>query len=274
MTFELPAFDRDSRANRLKAFEFENVAGKALPGPRWLDLCGPEEVAAQIERIYFAAARRTAVPPERRSEWTHRFALLGALPAGLPDLLTFLQRWLTLTKTEYIDLAMAGDWYKRPEEGVDGINWPNTQIGQLVHEGRYWRKTPAKQREAAEQLAKGISALISSHPMYSAANDVLSVPGHQGDGASFGEGLARSVANKTSKQFVQTQGPQVRGQAKEVGSADLVGRLRVPSTLRSTAIIVDDVYRTGGSMRATAYAARQAGAQTVLGFAAVRTMRK
>jgi adenine/guanine phosphoribosyltransferase-like PRPP-binding protein len=49
----------------------------------------------------------------------------------------------------------------------------------------------------------------------------------------------------------------------------------VPTAIRGrSALIVDDVFRSGGSMAAVAKAARTAGAQEIFGICPVRTIRR
>lgn len=270
-SFLFPPFERDSRANTLKAYEF---GGEVDGVPTWVDLCGPDEASRQLEVAYPGAVRRVDVPVEKRTDWTHRLVFSGPPPADFADLLTFLQSWLTLTRTRYLDFVIAAQWYKIPEDGVDPYRWENTPVGKLVQAAKYRGATPSEVAQAAARLGGGLAELAHRHPLYRSANSIVSIPGHNADGQSFGERVAAVVAQQRGFRLVQagcTLGQ--RTSAKQSDSSELMGTITIPSTLHGTAVIVDDVYHTGGSIRATAYAVRQAGAQTVLGIVGARTLR-
>ncbi|MEV6812387.1 phosphoribosyltransferase [Micromonospora sp. NPDC051296] len=270
--FIWPAFESDSRANRLKAYEVGKPVDAATTA-RWVDLCGPEEVATQVALAYPSSVR-VEVPPGRRSEWSHRFFFESGPPDSLTGMLDFLKKYLTLTATPRLDFAVAFDWYKKPEDGVEPNQWKNTTVGELVYRGKYYKLNPIAQRRALTQLATGTAKAIAIHPLYSSATTVITVPGHKNDGKSFGEKYAARVASELEKTLVVTECTiGERPPAKETGSADLDGKFHIRSTLAGPAIIIDDVYRSGGSFRATALAALHAGATHVYGLAAVRTLR-
>jgi hypothetical protein len=190
------------------------------------------------------------------------------------DLISFLQSWLTLTDTDYLDFTIAGQWYKIPEDGVDPRRWKNTAAGELVFRGKYWTTDPAEQVKSMAKLGGALAQLMSRHPLYSIAQCVLSVPGHNNDGNSFGEQVAARVAQLRGIPLVRTGCTLgARTSAKRADSSELLGTITVSSTLPEIVVIVDDVYHTGGSMRATAFAARQAGAKIVLGIVGARTLR-
>ncbi|MFF5293643.1 phosphoribosyltransferase [Paractinoplanes globisporus] len=266
MRFQLPPFERDSRANTLKAYEF---GGEVNGMPSWVDLCGPDEAITQIELAFPEAVRQVRLPAEREQDWTHRLWFAGPIPPGFMTLIQFLQSWLTLTQTAYVDVAVAAQWYKIPEEGVDPYHWRNTEAGNIVNQGKYRGDEAAKYK-----LGSALAELISRHPLYATAQSILSIPGHDNDGNSFGEKVAADVAARRGLPLIQTGstlGP--RTSAKQSGSSYLMGTMIIPQRLYGTTIIVDDVYQSGGSIRATAYAARHAGAQMVLAIVGARTMR-
>ncbi|MFI7547247.1 hypothetical protein [Actinoplanes sp. NPDC049599] len=266
MMFQLPPFARDSRANTLKVYEFGGEVGDV---PTWIDLCGPEEAVRQIVMSFPRSVRQVELPSSRRQDWTHRLQFISPMPPGFMGLIRFLQSWLTLTQTPYVDFAIAGEWYKIPEDGVDPYQWRNTAAGNMVNRGKY-RGDPS----AATELGGALAELISRHPLYAAGSCVVSVPGHKGDGNSFGEQVAAVVAGFRQIPLIRTGSTLgARTSAKQSGSSYLMGTMVMPSRIKGTAIIVDDVYQSGGSIRATAYAARHAGAQMVLAFVGARAMR-
>ncbi|MGC1214467.1 MAG: phosphoribosyltransferase [Micromonospora sp.] len=230
-------------------------------------------MAKQLELTY-PSAKRVEVPMDRRSEWTHRFIFPRDLPESLVPLLDTLKKYLTITATQHIDFALAFDFYKIPEEGVDPKQWKNSKPAELVSHGKYKVYSPLLRGKALAKLAEGSAAVMSKHPLLASCPTVISFPGHKDDGKSFGELYAAKVAEVMGKTLIKaesTLGP--REPAKVNGSAHLMGNLRIRSTLSGSVIIIDDVYRTGGSFRAAGLAARQAGASQVFGIAAVRTLR-
>ncbi|MGQ5259586.1 phosphoribosyltransferase [Micromonospora sp. ZYX-F-536] len=271
--FIWPAFHSDSRANRLKAYEVGTSVNAVHPA-QWVDLCGPEEVATQLELVFASSAKRVEVPSDRRAQWSHRFDFDQGLPAPLVPMLEFLKKYLSLAKMPHLDVGIAFDWYKVPEDGVESSKWKNSKPGELVHRSKYWR-VPFAQSQALKKLIDGTVAVIAEHPLLTASPTVLTVPGSAGDGKSVGERYAAGVASKTGKNLVRTTCTTTgaRKQAKESGSAHLEGTFLIDSPLSGSVIIIDDVCRTGGTFRATALAARQAGATHVFGLAAVRTLR-
>ncbi|MFB7075775.1 hypothetical protein, partial [Streptomyces sp. NPDC056290] len=88
------------------------------------------------------------------------------------------------------------------------------------------------------------------------------------------EQLARKIAQTVGKQIIQTvplTGPRPPAtEAQTIVSAD---DFALPQNVSGDIVIIDDVYRSGGTMRAVAGAAKRAGAKQALGLAIVRTMR-
>ncbi|MGW9196591.1 phosphoribosyltransferase [Micromonospora chersina] len=224
--------------------------------------------------LTYPAATRVQLPADRRSEWTHRFLLPRELPESLVPLLELLKKYLTINATDYFDFAIAFDFYKIPEDGVDPQKWKNSKPAELISQGKYKKYAPLVRWNAISRLANGSAAVMRQHPLLAECPTVICFPGHKDDGKSFGEQYAAKVAEVMGKTLVRaesTLGP--REPAKVGGSAHLIGNFRIPSTLSGSVIIIDDVYRTGGSFRAAGLAARQAGASQVFGVAAVRTLR-
>ncbi|MGA3526797.1 phosphoribosyltransferase [Melissospora conviva] len=271
--FIWPAFQSDSRANRLKAYEVGTSMTTTAP-QQWVDLCGPEEAATQVELAFASHVKQVEVPEDRRSDWSHRFLLPQGIPGQLIPLLKILEKYFTLTKVAHLDFAMAFNWYKIPQDGVEPSKWRNSTAGELVHRSKYYRNNPSAQRDALNKLIDGTAQIIEKHPLLAASPTVVTVPGSAGDGRSVGEKYAAGVAARTGKSLVSTICTTgARKPAKEAGSAHLEGTFFIDVHLDGSVIVIDDVCRTGGTFRATALAARQAGATSVFGLAAVRTLR-
>lgn len=127
-------------------------------------------------------------------------------------------------------------------------------------------------RASAHTLIDSLSDVVSRHPSMRVAPSVVSVPGSNGDGNSVGEYIARRLAELTGKALIVTTGPA--REPREAGGSyqGLDGLFELPSLVDGACIVVDDVFKSGTTMRATALAARRAGATAVYGLAAVKTI--
>ncbi|AQT79324.1 hypothetical protein B1R94_08650 [Mycolicibacterium litorale] len=196
----------------------------------------------------------------------------SGFPRGAQQLIRLLKDVLVIPCGDnLLDLAIALDWYKIAEDGVDPMDWRNTTAGQLVAEAKYYMN-PGTTLAAQTELAELISDAIHRHPNLQASPYLISVPGSMGDGQSAAEQIARIVAEKTGKILVPALGPQ-REPRKGAGmSTSLEGLISVPTSLEGSCVVFDDVYRSGTTMRATSAAARAAGATEVFGVVATKTV--
>src|SRR6185437_4835495 len=111
----------DSRGNRLECWTTsEDQGGHIL----WLR--GPEPVAMQIlsaDHTYEALPRSVAAG----SSWTHALKSGAATPSpNIVRLLDLLKAVVTLPTPGGTEFALALDWYKIPQEGIDPFEWANT----------------------------------------------------------------------------------------------------------------------------------------------------
>lgn len=196
----------------------------------------------------------------------------GGFPNDLAELVTLLETALCLPAPDPFDLVLALDRYKTIDEDLLPNQWPNTEVGELVHRAKYYVTSPGTQKSARELLAGRMVEAIGKHPAYRDAPYLLSVPGSAGDGSSTGELVARMVANATGKRLVQTLGPP-RPPRKADPSSDVSGLFSSPSMLDGACVIVDDVWHTGGTCIEVARVAKLAGASEVYGLIGARTMR-
>ena len=108
---------------------------------------------------------------------------------------------------------------------------------------------------------------------------MVAVPGHDRTYLSFGEQIAASVSGLLRVPLVKVATPhEFRHAAKDLpagGSAAMRSAFSVAENLSgATALIVDDVFHTGGTMSAVGSAVMRAGASRACGLVAVRTMRR
>jgi adenine/guanine phosphoribosyltransferase-like PRPP-binding protein len=269
------AYAEDSRGNRLENHRWMRDTDS---GDLRLYLRGPDQIAKQVEWVLQAggvSCKALPLPDEHRSDWTHRFAIGAAVaPAGTNAFLDLMGEVLVLQAPPGLDAAIALDFYKDPDSDEDPQKWKNTPAGELVSRAKYGRYVNAR-----EELASQLASVIDRHPIYRGADFIVAVPGHDQSKRSYGEILAAKVADKTGKQLVQaTAKSPIRPEAKardEHPEIDLEDEFIVPDVVNGRpVIIVDDVCRSGETLRDVAVAARNVGSVAVLALVGARTMRR
>jgi predicted amidophosphoribosyltransferase len=180
-----------------------------------------------------------------------------------------------------VDLALALDWYKKPEEGVNPYYWDNTPTAQLINSGKYRYKNDGdNQSRVGRQLVDLMCGAIERHGILAQATVVLDIPGHDSTRVSFGSRVAATIARRRGMSMVKVAARSAfRPEAKNLEESERLNFLNdqfsVPQRLDGRRILIaDDVFRSGTSMGAVASAARDAGAATVYGICGVRTMRR
>lgn len=269
-------FYYDPRGNRLERWE---VAG--VDGGHVLRLRGPIEVVEQVQAVAPEYQSRT-YPASAAGGWTHELSSpADTMKREVRQLLDLLGGVLSLPRLPPIKFAIALDWYKIPVDGMDPLDWPNTEIGELVHRGKYLYKTQEDQKGiAGRNLAGRICNVISRHAAINTAEVILNVAGHDRNVVSFGPRLAATVAKyRRMPNLRVTAKSDFRPEAKSLSPMERAmffgDEFIVPTAIRGrSALIVDDVFRSGGSMAAVAKAARAAGAQEIFGICPARTMRR
>lgn len=273
MTFKLTAFESNGRADRLEKYQFLTRADVETP-EKWIDLCGSQAIARQFLRAYPTQCVQVEVPPDEASSWSHRLYFAQGLPPRVATFVQLMTKVLTLVTHAPLDFALVLDWYKIPDPDVNPRDWSNTDAGELNYRSKYFKSSPGLQSAARDKLAEQLSYVIEEHPLYRNASCIVTVPGSAADGNSHAEQLARRIAQSTGKQIVETvplKGP--RPPSKEAQTTVSAADFALPRNVSGDIVILDDVYRSGGTMRAVAGAAKRAGAAQALGLAIVRTMR-
>jgi hypothetical protein len=253
----------DSRGNRLVEYRATKTRDGVL---YFVEANCCSDVGRHVEMALEGLDPRRLDPAG--TKWTHRFEYKGPYTTTLHESLELLKSVLTLHRQEELDGAFALDFYKVPEDGVPPEQWSNTEAGGLVNRGKYSGDTVA-----GRVLADQIATTIGSHRAYTSCEAVICIPGtnHQ-----FGERLARGVARRLDIPCVQSSRQFAPAQAAKQGHEDtLLKPYEVDPDFVAgrRVVIVDDVYRTGISMRSVALAARAAGAVGVFGVVGARTLR-
>jgi predicted amidophosphoribosyltransferase len=267
-------YRRDPRGNRLEGWTTSTVRGGHV-----LWLRGPDEIARQVVDLV-PAYQLLPRAITAGSWWTHALELAESeVRYPIHCLLDLLKEVITLPARPYLDFAIALDWYKIPEDGVDSRQWKNTAAGELIHAGKYRFRFDADRQRAAGLAAVGMMCdVIERHALLKHAAIVLTVPGHDSRRVSFGPRLAATIAMHRDLRMVKVKAKsQFRPEAKNLKAANRIQVLRdqftVPDEIRGQPVlIVDDVFKTGSSMSEVARAARQSGAVRVCGICCVRTL--
>ncbi|MBO0879017.1 MAG: hypothetical protein J2P17_01260 [Mycobacterium sp.] len=205
--------------------------------------------------------------------FTHCLEWPTLMPTQLKELIALLTEVLVLpTVDSGLDGVVALDWYKIVDAGKPSMQWENTDVGQLVHEAKYYINDATKRRIARTALVERLSDAVQRHPALNSVPYMISVPGHMSDGTSTAERIVADLAQRTDKILVRMEGrprPERKGQQR----GNLTGTFTAPMTLNAPCVIVDDVYRSGETLREAARAARAAGAGRVFGLVAAKTRR-
>jgi adenine/guanine phosphoribosyltransferase-like PRPP-binding protein len=249
-----------SQGNRLKEFEL-GTAGDSLRQVILLGSC--KDVANAINRSLLDP---TSIVNEGPGSWPYCINAEIRDPVELTDLLTLFREILTLTRTEGLDEAFALDFHTDPGSETGGI-FNRTAIGELALQGKY-----RSNREAGSALADRLSQVALAHPRLRQTTVVVSV---EGTNNTFGEQLAGGVARRMNVPFIRAhwtekpKTPAKDGRANlELQNCTIDGDFNDDSVL-----IVDDMWRTGVSLKSVAAQARAMGADEVFGLCCTRTLR-
>ena len=261
----------NARVGRVARYKWAQCPDSPDLRPRRLLVDGPREAVDQLIRLSGWRSREEPVPRAFLGCYSHSLRFESGEYGPATELIELLRSVLVLKcpSPQMIDHAMAVDWTKVPDDKLDPRSWPNTAVGDLVHFGKYRHDS-----RALRDLAEALGSIVVQHPLLRTADAIVTAPCSRADGDGFGERLARLVAQKIGVRLCLTNsvvGP--RPPMKAGGRAVAPGDFSMPFKLHGTVIVVDDVYRSGQTMSEAARAARRAGARTVFGLAAVRTLR-
>jgi adenine/guanine phosphoribosyltransferase-like PRPP-binding protein len=231
-------------------------------------MSGPESAAAQVRTVAGQRARERHVPVGWR-DYKYAFEFPVGEDREVADLLALLARVQSLPCSGDLGLALALDWYKMRSDGTADVEWFDTEIGALIHRGKYSRI-----QRARKQLGDHLAEVIHAHPLLRSASTVVTVPGCDANGKSFAELLAGQVAKQTGLPLCRTQSASGPREPRKSAATPLRSdEFWMPMMLFDSVIVIDDVYRTGNTVRTAARAARLAGAETVYALVAARTRR-
>jgi adenine/guanine phosphoribosyltransferase-like PRPP-binding protein len=256
----------ERRGDRIADHRIAHVRGESA-----LLLDCPDWIRDQIAMIYGTDCE-PRTPAERvADDFNHAFRFPGGAPDDLASTVELLSTVLSIPAPPHVDVAITLDWYTQPDD-AGGLK--HTPAGYWINTTKHaphpeWSNS----RNSRRLMINALVDMIRIHPLYANATAIIAAPGHLADGQSFGEVLARDVAARVGIPFVETTAPGPREQQKEGATQDLTEVFTVQGALSGDVIVLDDVYRTGGSASGAAAAAKRAGADRVLSVAVARTIR-
>lgn len=258
----------DRRGNKLEGFRMLTAREKGSPAGsdpiHWLAVSAVDQIANSI-RLGLPGVVRDASPDSiKDGPWTHAWSYSGD-PLGVRRMCEMFSKSLTLAPVEELDLAVAGDFYKTPPDEEAGTGWTNTTAGGMIYRGKYCGDEGARRR-----LVEYLTRIIRRHPEMKSVERVIIVPGTS---SRFSEKLGAEVAAELSLPHAAavrlTQPTQQAKQGHD--SYELLGYDIDTNIFLEHVLIVDDVYRSGVTMRSIAQSARNEGALNVVGIVGART---
>lgn len=226
-----------------------------------------------MPQLTMRGARKVSLKGPSQKDWLYAYVLPQGLDEPLERFFSLLADVVTIGRApEPVVHCLALDLYKVPDPAVDPMQWDNTPAGSLVYRSKYWSGDDSVQ--AFLELREQMSRIVRDHPSLSGADSIISIPGRDSREIGHGERLARAVAENVGKPFHRTTALyHLRRGAKEgfrlePHHVDVSGEV-----LLENVIIVDDVFRSGASMKAVAEEATKAGALEVFGLVAAKTLK-
>ncbi|GHH19469.1 hypothetical protein GCM10017790_38140 [Amycolatopsis oliviviridis] len=238
-------------------------------------LRGSAEIAKHILSA-FPSAYMVQIYSQHRPRWTHR--LFVPEEADVAPLAKLLQKVLVLRVPNELDGAIALDFYNRPAPPPStGLQYTDTAklIRMVKYENR--QRKISEVREAGKRLSSCMADVVKSHDWFQTTSLIIAAPGHTRATVSASVRIGHTIAHECELPQEQVlSSREWRKSAKDMTSAELAGLLdeyTVSSDLTGRCVLlVDDVFHTGSTLRGLAAAARRAGATTVLGLVAARTL--
>lgn len=221
-----------------------------------------EDLRIRVARadIYSNQLDDMMTPDERCTDETHRWGALS-------EVLRQRESVVALCPRPGRDggipgcAALALDFHKVAQDQLPppaGERFLLTELAKRLHQAKY-------QRNAADirSIASELTSVIASHAIYNEAGIIAVVSGRKHDCSIQ---LGTEVANLAAKMCVTLA-------KQDEADAESKFMLAEPGLVRDRGvIIVDDVYRTGDTMRDAAQVLRRAGARRVLGLTVTCTV--
>ena len=233
---------------------------------------------SQIVRRAFPHAKVVRMPPRTPFETKEVFEVVSGdteMQASLRAFLAFLQRCIT------IDDGLDESHALAPHSVLKDDGWHRTYVGNLVNRAKdYYSNHAFRDREAASEICDLVIEFLQGHPRYRAAAAVAPAPSSNPDvQENLPWVISSVVSERLGKRLViprrlEEIPPQkgydesVTGMSRERLQEGTVG---VDHTVSGTVVVIDDLYKSGGTLKEVGRACHGAGANSILGLAITKT---
>lgn len=216
----------------------------------------------------FEQVRRSTISiPKRATEHDDLQRLLSIL------------RW-TVTISDDADESHAIYLHDLPHPVADSEqpDWQRTRMGKMVRRAKSYSPTTGS-KPAAKELAEKYAFWLERHPRYLAATAVIAAPpGNMDKSFDLPEFVAQELSRRFGLKAVFTTKVRATLPQKDVGddltalARNVEGGYAVNEVLTGmTVLVIDDIYRSGSTLKELNRACKEAGAATVLSLTATKT---
>ena len=156
--------------------------------------------------------------------------------------------------------------------------WVHSDIGKLVRAAKSYQEWSPGDRRAAVRLANEMLYWIEEMPLYSAADVIVPAPStNPNKEYDLPDFIAQYLSSRISKPIVAIQSSNAKAQkdlpeSEKASAGDLARQYRVTDDVHAkVALVLDDIYESGGTVDAVALALRAAGAGSIFSLTATKT---
>ena len=184
----------------------------------------------------------------------------------LRDFLSMLRRRIVIDLSPILDACYALGPYSL---GTDAVGWGSSQYEELIRKAKYGEEFGASAR-----LIREVLQFVWSHPQLHSIATVAPPPVSENVGRNLPWDIAQLVAERLGIGTVdvlkvvltEPQKNRVPEETEETMIARVANTMCVAGLVNGEVLIVDDALGSGGTMKETARALRQAGANRVYGL--------
>ena len=163
-----------------------------------------------------------------------------------------------------------------PESGEP--DWQLTRIGKMVNRAKSYSFTTGN-KPAAKELAAKYLFWLKRHPLYMRADALIAAPpGNKEKAFDLPEFVAHEICSELGVRVIVCEKTKTTLPQKDIGDdpkeleENLRGSYKIEGDLSGkTILVIDDIYKSGGTVKELVRACREAGATTVLSLVATKT---